>query len=121
MILLDTYTLIGLYSEPQRLSATAKSLVEDSEIPLFVSAISSWEICIAVQKRRLVLEVDPILWFEKAITKHSVQVLDVTWRIAANSTRLPRHHADPADRIIIATAIDQRLRLLTPEACSIGI
>lgn len=116
MILLDTYTLIGVYSEPERLSAAAKALIEDRQNRMFVSAISAWEICLAVRKGRLKVDPDPVTWFERAITKHAIEVADVTWRIAAASASLPPYHGDPGDRIIVATAMLLDLTLLTPDS-----
>jgi PIN domain nuclease of toxin-antitoxin system len=115
MILLDTYTLIGVVSEPTRLSSVAKALVEDAANKLFVSAISALEIGIAVQKNRLALNADSRTWFELALDRQSIEPIDVTWQIAAASFALPKHHADPSDRLIIATALLRGLILLTPD------
>jgi PIN domain nuclease of toxin-antitoxin system len=115
LILLDTYTLIGIASEPARLSPTAKKLIENPANPLFVSAISALEIGIAVQKHRLRLELPPREWFAQVLAVHGIEPLDVTWEIAAASFELPPHHADPSDRIIIATAAARELILLTPD------
>jgi PIN domain nuclease of toxin-antitoxin system len=115
MILLDTFTLIGIAAEPDRLSPAARSFVEDSANRLFVSAISAQEIGVAVQKQRLILKANPRDWFEMAISHYNVEVIDVTWRIAMASVELPRLHSDPADRIIIATAMTHNLMLLTPD------
>jgi PIN domain nuclease of toxin-antitoxin system len=54
-------------------------------------------------------------WFAQVIAKYKITVLDVTWQIAAASVALPRVHADPADRIIIATAMDRGALIVTPD------
>lgn len=115
MILLDTYTLIGVVSDPTRLSATARGLIEDPSNRLFVSAISALEIGVAVQKNRLRLDTDPRTWFQLALERHSLDPIDVSWQIAAASFALPPHHANPADRLIVATAQLRGLALLTPD------
>ena len=116
-ILLDTYTLIGVASEPGRLSAAARALLEDGGNPLFVSAISMWEVGVAVQKDRLRLSHgSPREWFARAMAAHGIQSVDVSLEVAAVATEWPQIHADPADRIIIATAVVNDLVLVTPDA-----
>ena len=115
MILLDTYTLNGVVSEPSRLSDAARQLIEDGGNELHVSAISAWEIAMAVQKKRLTLSMEPRSWFEGALVAKGLRCVDVSWQIALLSSELPMHHADPADRIILATAVLHNLILLTPD------
>ena len=114
-LLLDTYTLIGVVSEPARLSSRARDLVADAANPLLVSSFSMYEIGVAVQKRRLTLSLPPDVWFGRAILQYGIQAVDVSWNIAATAIELPRIHADPGDRIIIATALNRDLTLLTPD------
>lgn len=115
MILLDTFTFIGVASEPARLSPAARLQVEDAETRLFVSAITMFELATAVAKGRLTLDIDPRTYFALALTRHKIGVLDLTWEVAALSCELPPYHNDPADRFIIATAIIHDLTLLTPD------
>lgn len=115
MILLDTFTFIGVASEPSRLSPGARLHIEDAEARLFVSAITMFELATAAAKGRLTLGVDPRTYFALALARHKIGVLDVTWEVAALSCELPPYHNDPADRFIIATAIIHDLTLLTPD------
>jgi PIN domain nuclease of toxin-antitoxin system len=72
---------------------------------LGICAISLWEVAQLVQCGRLVLPVKTDEWFRGALAYPGVTVLDLTPRIAIESTRLPSpFHADPADRMIVATA-----------------
>src|SRR5213594_4011031 len=105
MILLDTCALIWIASDAGSLSNKARAAIDDANNTLFCSAISAWEIGIAYGKHRLLLAREPQRWFGSIVRKYRVRVIGVSWRIAAASTQLPRHHNDPGDRIIIATAL----------------
>ncbi|HWE97419.1 MAG TPA: type II toxin-antitoxin system VapC family toxin [Tepidisphaeraceae bacterium] len=115
MILLDTYTLIGVAAEPGRLSTAARNLIEEPDSRLFVSAITAWEIHVAVQKGRLALNRPPREWLAQAISDYVIDVTAIDWEIASLAAELPKHHADPADRLIVATAVMRNLVLLTPD------
>ncbi|MFZ1643364.1 MAG: type II toxin-antitoxin system VapC family toxin [Candidatus Contendobacter sp.] len=72
---------------------------------LGVSIISCWEIAKLVEYRRLKLPVLVAEWFDQALTYPGIQLLELTPRIAVESTQLPGvFHRDPADRMIVATA-----------------
>ena len=104
VIVLDTHAWIWWLAEPAKLGKRAREhLASASRIG--VSAISCWEVATLVAKRRLGLDRDVLEWLEAASTQPRVDLIPITPAIAARSTRLPpEFHADPADRIIVATA-----------------
>ncbi len=118
MILLDTHVLIWWLSSPGTLSARARDLV-DSGIPtneLRVSAITAWEIAMLVSKGRLKLGVPPPEWIPRASALPFLQFVPIDERIALRAVHLPSHlHADPADRIIAATAVEYGWTLVTKD------
>jgi PIN domain nuclease of toxin-antitoxin system len=116
MLLLDTCTLLWLASNPAQLSDAARDAINDEANPLHVSAISAWEIGIAVAKNRLKLAQAPTSWFASAIAKYQVSVVDISWQIGVGSADLSQHHMDPADRIIIQTAMMHNLAIISPDA-----
>jgi PIN domain nuclease of toxin-antitoxin system len=59
--------------------------------------------------------VGPHEWYAEALEFHGIRELPVTGRIALESTLLPTHHRDPCDRIIVATAREESLRVVTPD------
>ena len=74
---------------------------------VLISAISMWEIAMLAERNRIALSAEPLQWIEKAANVPGVQIVELTPRIAVGSTRLPGNpHADPADRILMATARD---------------
>lgn len=81
----------------------------------FVSSISAFEVGVKHRRKALVLPMRPDLWFAKALEFHGLLDIAVDGEIAARSTMLPPLHADPCDRIIVATAQQRGLTILTPD------
>ncbi len=115
MILLDTCALLWIVSGSPRLSAAAKEQVSRHREALFVSAISAFEIGIKHAKRRLMLPMEPSQWYAEALDLHGLTELPLTGAIALRSAGLAPLHADPCDRIIVATAQVEGLVILTPD------
>ena len=115
MILLDTCTLLWLASDQPRLSAEAVQRIRDQARFLFASAISAFEIGIKQRKGLLTLLLPAERYYLEALASHGVREIPVDGVIAARSTALPPLHADPADRILVATAQRHTLTLLTPD------
>jgi PIN domain nuclease of toxin-antitoxin system len=72
---------------------------------LVVSIISCWEVAKLIEKKRLSFPIPTEDWIRQALVYPGIQLLDLTPRIAIESTQLPDNfHKDPADQIIVATA-----------------
>ena len=115
MVLLDTCALLWVASGRSKLSSNALEHIERAAGSRFVSAISAFEIGVKHAKGQLELSQAPSEWFALALEHYGIQPLPVKWQIAALSTSLPRHHNDPADRIIIATAMIHDLAVVSPD------
>jgi PIN domain nuclease of toxin-antitoxin system len=118
-ILLDTHAIIWLATNDKRLSRPSANLLEKAfyESRLAVSIISAWELGVLCAKKRLTITQPPQAWFNEFVTGFKVNVFDLTPEIAINSSYLPGvFHADPADRIIVATAIAHHARIMTADA-----
>ncbi len=115
MILLDTCTLLWLASDQKKLSEIAKKEIKGNAQELFVSAISAFEIAIKYRSGRLKLPLAPGDWFSEALDFHGIREIPVTGRIAVASAQLPLLHNDPCDRIIIATAQLNAMKILTSD------
>lgn len=79
-----------------------------------VSAISQWEVSMLATKGRLSLKPDEESWFS-ANLEAPVSLAPLTAEISMASCRLPDFHGDPADRIIVATAIILGVPLITAD------
>lgn len=115
MILLDTCTLLWLASDKARLSAKATESIRGSGEFVEVSAISAWEIAWKQAKGYLELGMTARAWFRLALEVQQVRECSITASIAVRAAELPRLHSDPADRFIIATALELNLPVITPD------
>lgn len=122
-LLLDTHVWLVLVSGDTVLSRQFIKAADQAALRsrLFISAISVWEIGMLAEKKRIVLDKDPLDWVEMALQQFGFSFIPLTPRIAIESTRLPEQmHADPADRILIATAREQNAVLVTYDAKLLG-
>ncbi len=115
-ILLDTCALLWYATDWGQFSSTARRAIADPRVDLAVSAISAFEIGMLERRGRIQLGLDSQNWFAAVVQIGSFHVIPVTWEIAMASARLPLIHKDPADRIIIATAIEFQFSILSPDA-----
>jgi PIN domain nuclease of toxin-antitoxin system len=114
-LLLDTHILLWALSEPSKLSRAARqSLLDPANVVLF-SAASIWEIAIKSQLRRSDFAADPDE-VTRAAEASGFDELPVRAQHAALTGRLPAHHRDPFDRLLIAQALCEPARLLTVDA-----
>ncbi len=106
MLLLDTHIWIR-WQNPQpsslALSENLIELIETAE-SVAISAISCWELGQLVKRQRVQLSLSLDEWVATAL-EGDIEVLPIDRDIAIKASQLPEHHRDPADRIIIATAL----------------
>lgn len=115
MILLDTCSLLWLSSDPDRFSDRARSLVIEFKDHLHASAASAWEMALKKRKGKLDFPLPVLDWFGQTLDRHGILEIPVSSSIAVKSAELPFLHSDPVDRILIATAFEKNLILLTPD------
>ena len=118
MIVLDTHTLLWWVNDPTTLSKPAIKLIDAAvkSRSVYVSSISSWEIALLVERGRLRLALDVRDWICRCEALPFLTFVPVSNAIAIESVRLPDFpHADPADRIIAATALSLGAALVTKD------
>lgn len=113
MIVLDTHAWFWLVASPDRLSGAAVTAIDGSD-SIGVSAISCWEIAMLAGKGRIEMDRPARQWLEDALTNTGTVLLPLDPPVAALAARLPLH-GDPADRLIVATAITAGAELLTKD------
>lgn len=116
MILLDTHVLLWLCLEPRRLSRPAVAAVRKavSTGGIGIASISLWEIAMLIALGRLSPRGTPDAWIAELVETSGVVVKELTPAVAVLSTQFPNDFpADPADRLIAATARAEGLTLIT--------
>ncbi len=107
MILLDTHVLVWLLFDEHRLGEQTRQLIEHSwaTSQAAASAITFWEVAMLHDKGRLVLLTDIGSWRMSLLEEGLVEI-PVTGDIAIRAAGLTDLHPDPADRFIVASALD---------------
>ena len=119
MIVADTHVLIWMLEGSAQLGEEARLLFDETvhTSQVFVSAITPWEIALLSDKGRLTLEKDVGVWIDEALDIPGIRLTPLEPGIAVGSVRLPgAFHADPADRMIVATARFLGAPLLTADS-----
>ncbi len=114
-LLLDTHLLLWALGSPSKLPAGARRLIMSSEV--FVSAASLWEISIKAGLGKLAADPIEVLG---ALEPAGFLQLPVTGEHAAGVIRLPPLHRDPFDRLLVAQALAEPMRLLTNDTVLAG-
>ena len=106
MLLLDTNALLWFWHGDAHLGPSARGAIEDAwrTGDACVSAISFWEVAMLYQKGRVELPVGPSEW-RRAVIDDGLVEIPVGGAIATRGGLLPDLHGDPADRLILATAL----------------
>jgi PIN domain nuclease of toxin-antitoxin system len=114
-LLLDTHILLWAAGEPEKLSGSARTLLMAPENILFFSVASIWEIVVKLGLGREGFRVDPQR-LRKMLVVHGYVELPVTAEPALRVDLLPSLHKDPFDRLLVAQARAEGMRLLTGDA-----
>ncbi len=113
-LLLDTCALIWLGNGDPALSLDARQMIEESEM-VYVSPISLWEVSNKCRKGKLQLKFPPREWFNRILQRHQLKMLPLTDEVMFRAGELHEYHKDPADRMIIASALVGDLVVVTAD------
>jgi len=113
---LDTHALLWWALDPDQLSANAAAALADMEKRGgYASAISIWELGVKVQRGKLELGISIEELVRRLERSNLVELVPVDTSIWLDSLALAWEHRDPADRVIVATALRKRVPLLTKD------
>ena len=118
MIVLDTYVWIWWVSSPSMLSNDARKAIQTASDAgqVYVSSISVWEVALLVKRGRLELTMDVDAWLRHCEALPELHFVPANNSITLRSVNLPDFpSADPADRIIVATALSLGAPLITED------
>jgi PIN domain nuclease of toxin-antitoxin system len=111
-LLLDTHVFLWAVAGSAALKPQARRLIESADA-VYVSAASLWEVAIKVRLGKLEADPDELV---AAIDASGFHELPVRAAHAVGVAQLPPHHHDPFDRLLVAQALAEPLKLLTADA-----
>jgi len=114
-VLLDTHALVWALGEPGRLSSRARATIADQATVVFVSVTSAWELAILQSLDRVRLDLPLATLFTDGLAAMRFHLLPIRLPHVAGVAELPRHHRDPFDRLLIATALVERLKVVSAD------
>ncbi len=115
-VLLDTHVIIWALTEPHKLSAHARSLIESRKNTLLASAASAWEIGTKFRLGKLPLLEATVLNYQSQLARLGTESLSVTVSHALLAGQLTWSHGDPFDRMLVAQAMLEDLHLVSSDA-----
>lgn len=118
-LLLDTHIALWAVSDSPRLSSAARAALLNPRASLWVSVASLWEIAIqhSVRPGQMPVDADTAL---EAFEQSGYRLLSIKPEHVLQVGRLPHLHADPFDRLLVAQALAEPMRLLTADAALAG-
>jgi PIN domain nuclease of toxin-antitoxin system len=114
-VLLDTHLVLWALADPERLPGAARRLIDEAEV--YVSAASIWEISIKTSLGKLSADPREVL---AALDPAGFLPLPISAEHAARVADLPPVHRDPFDRLLVAQARVEPMRLLTMDTVLAG-
>ena len=109
--LLDTHVFIWAMEDNKLLPQGTKNKIADPNNKIFVSVASIWEIVIKRNLKKIKVNFD----IESSIGKAGIEILAIEASHALETGKLPPHHKDPFDRMLVAQAIVEKLTIITTD------
>ncbi len=113
--MLDTQALLWLFTEDDHLSANARHEISKAGIVLTTSHVSVWEIAIKHAKGKLPLPDAPEPYLAKQLAANRIRLLPISLASIYLAGRLPRHHGDPFDRLLVAQCLRAEVPLISSD------
>ena len=112
-LLLDTHTLLWFVEDATALSDRARAAIEDLDNTPAYSIASVWEMAIKIGLGKLAMTRPLYPEFARLLQQIGFQQLEISYRHASAVARLPWHHRDPFDRLLIAQASVENLPIVS--------
>ncbi|MBA3872439.1 MAG: type II toxin-antitoxin system VapC family toxin [Anaerolineae bacterium] len=114
-LLLDTHTFLWFISKSPKITLEARNQITDNPDQLFLSIVSLWEIAIKVSIGKLTLQQPFETLFPHQLRINGIKQLEVSVSHTALVSKLPFHHNDPFDRMLIAQAITENVAIISAD------
>ncbi len=114
-LLLDTHTFLWYIFGSLQLSAKMRVLLDDASNEKFLSLASIWEVGIKVSTGKLILAEPLDTYFAEQMGLNGVQLLSISLTHIALVSKLPFHHRDPFDRLLVAQCLTENIPLVSAD------
>ncbi|AFY86875.1 type II toxin-antitoxin system VapC family toxin [Chroococcidiopsis thermalis] len=114
-ILLDTHSFLWFIEGSPNLSNIARSAIEDRKNQRFLSVASLWEMSIKVSIGKLELEMTFAELVQREVYGNAIELLEIQPEHLDELAKLPFHHKDPFDRLIIAQSLAECIPVVTKD------
>jgi PIN domain nuclease of toxin-antitoxin system len=114
-VLLDTHAFLWWISDARELSARARRTIASAENECLVSVASCWEIAIKASTGKLDIDGTVERFVPHQLAANGFHELPIETRHAVGVARLPFHHRDPFDRLLVSQALHEGLAIVTSE------
>lgn len=112
-ILIDTHVFLWGIQDEAKLSKRVQALLPAEDV--WISVASLWEMMAKVQVGKLVLPTPVGEYLSRKLKENGVSVLALTFAHVKKLEKIPWHHRDPFDRILIAQSLEEKLPLVTSD------
>ena len=112
-VLLDTHALLWWIADDPQLSVKARKAITGGRCRF--SLASCWETAIKASLGRLKLDRPLAQFFQEELTANGIKLLAIDFRHVMRVERLPFHHRDPFDRVLIAQALEEDFALVSKD------
>jgi PIN domain nuclease of toxin-antitoxin system len=112
--LLDTHAAIWFLVGDDKLSSTARRIIEDDSNSVYMSVVSAWELAIKISIGKLRFPGNTT-GFMRMTHDNNIIIVPIETAHLAALEELPFHHRDPFDRLIAATAFAEKMTLITAD------
>ncbi|MBT9587032.1 type II toxin-antitoxin system VapC family toxin [bacterium] len=114
--LIDTHVALWWADDSPRLAARHRAILENGSNEIVLSSVSVWEVAIKAAQGKLILPLEPLQFFQKLVERYHFTVLPIHLSHAAGVFSLPKVHADPFDRLLIAQCRSEGLPLVSEDS-----
>ena len=114
-LLLDTHIWLWSIAAPENLTPRVRVELESPDNERWLSPISTWELMILIERRRVVVDGDSTMWVRDVLKRIPFREAALTHEVAVVSRTIELPHQDPADRFLAASAKVYELTLVTAD------
>ena len=112
-LLLDTHAMYWYIEGDRQLSATARTLIQDTSNEVLISPASYWEIAVKISVGKWQLNRTYEEFIDIGVNHYGFQVLAILPKHTARLIGLPFHHKDPFDRLLVAQAMTEGVSIIS--------